>query len=105
MRLKLVDKQGAPVRSIVAVEPGGDVLPSTAPDPVTPRYLTPDIDGWIEVQPFASTHVKVSLPGSDVKPVSGELVPDTCAEGVLTLATPAEMPQVFESGLKVKRRR
>jgi cytochrome c peroxidase len=101
MRLKFVDTKGAPSRSVVALAPGGDVLPSAKPSPTTLVYRTPDIDGWITVEPFATTHVRVTIPGTDLRPVSGELVPDTCEEGVLVLASAGErLPQS-----KDKRRR
>jgi cytochrome c peroxidase len=99
MRLKFVDRKGAPLRTPVALSPGGDVLPTATPDPVTPVYVTPDIDGWIEIAPFAATHVKLAFPGTELRAASGELVPDTCQEGVLTLASAPELTA------KEKRRR
>jgi hypothetical protein len=101
MRLKFVDAKGAPVRSVVALTPGGDVLATQIPDPVSPIYRTPDIDGWIEVVPFAATHVKLTFPGTDLRPASGELVPDTCEEGVLVVASAPELTSIE----KKKRRR
>jgi hypothetical protein len=102
MRLRILDKaKGVPSRLVVALAPGGDALPSERPDPVVPVYVTPDADGWIELVPFASTHVRVTVPGTDLKPASGELVPDTCTEGTLLLAGPNDSaPQ----GTKSKRR-
>jgi hypothetical protein len=37
------------------------------------------------VVPYASTHVSVDLPGTNLRPVAGGFVPDTCREGTLHL--------------------
>jgi cytochrome c peroxidase len=86
MRLRLVDKAGAPWRGRVAVSSAGDVVPAAGPAaPKAPLYLTPDADGWIEVTTPATTHVAVAVPGTNLRPMSGEFVPDTCSEAVLTI--------------------
>ena len=73
----------------VAVSPAGDVVPTgNAAGPAAPKaplYLTPDADGWIEVTTPQTTHVAVAVPGTNLRPMSGEFVPDTCSEAVLTI--------------------
>ena len=85
MRLRLLDVKGEPYTGPVAVAPAGDPLPVAAAQPVTPLHLQPDADGWIEVTPFATTHVSVDVPGANLRPVAGGFVPDTCREGTLHL--------------------
>jgi cytochrome c peroxidase len=84
VRLRLVDPKGEPWLGRVAVAPAGDVLPGAAA-PRTPVYRTPDADGWIEVSMPATTHLSVTVPGTNHRVRSGEFVPDTCEEAVLTI--------------------
>jgi cytochrome c peroxidase len=83
IRVRVLQKDGTPYRNTVAIFPAGDVVP--AHEPPAPRHLTPDAEGWIEFRPFASTHVRLSFPGTHLRPTSGEWIPDTCREGTLTL--------------------
>jgi cytochrome c peroxidase len=85
MRLRLVDLKGEPYCGPVAVAPAGDPLPTSTPQPVTPLHLQPDAQGWIELTPFAATHVSIDVPGANLRAASGGFVPDTCREGTVTL--------------------
>jgi hypothetical protein len=85
MRLRFLDAKGAPYSGTVVLAPAGDVLPCARPEPEKPLHLTPDEQGWVELAPFATTHVGIDLPGGNLRPLSGDCVPDTCREGTLTV--------------------
>jgi hypothetical protein len=86
MRIRVWTPAGVPYRQPVALSPAGDVLPGASAQEQTTIHRVPDADGWIEVRPFASTHVRVSLPGTPWEPRGGALVPDTCDSTIVTLA-------------------
>lgn len=102
IRLRLIDKGGILYRGSVALSPAGDAVPAPAPDGATPRHATPDVDGWIEFRPFASTHVRVTFPGTNLHPASGDLVPDTCHEATLTLEPLAARSRIMAGSVIVE---
>src|SRR6202008_1499870 len=89
MRLRFVKQDGKPYRGAVVLAPAGDLLPDGGAAPslrsLSPLHATPDAEGWVTVAPPFATHFAIGLPGANLRPTSGDLVPDTCREGVLTL--------------------
>jgi cytochrome c peroxidase len=102
MRLRFLQKDGKPYRGAVVLTPAGDPLPSDAsassPRSFAPRHATPDAEGWVTVAPPPATHFEVGLPGSNLRPASGDLVPDTCREAVLTLEPGGSLGMVRGTG-------
>jgi cytochrome c peroxidase len=89
-RLRLVWESGAPYRRMVGVSPAGDVVPAPVSSPRSRIEVLPDADGWIEFEPFATTHAEIQLSGGS-RPRGGDFVPDTCAQAMLTLVCESEL--------------
>jgi cytochrome c peroxidase len=84
-RLEFHDAKGRPLAGLaVEIVPAGDVLPGFAKADASARTMTTGADGSITFEPLRSTHARVRLPDG-VRPVGGDLVPDTCAAAVVVV--------------------